>query len=130
MGSISIQTRITCELTFISHLLKAEYLALCLKFIPLFEEANKLIEKVRGKFSSQDEQFVRKFIAAWEISSPKILIKGNNTINEKGELTTRLVIPEKNLQLLTKNLVILVSRRFLTSWREITQNPPLFKLLV
>ena len=41
----------------------------------------------------QEELFVRQSLAAQVIPSTKLLIKYHKTINDKGEYTTRLVIP-------------------------------------
>ena len=61
--------------------------------ITLFEDANKLLEKVKMELSVQEENFVKQSIAKPEISSPKLLIKYCKKINKKVELPTRLVIP-------------------------------------
>ena len=43
-------------------------------------------------FSVQEKQFVIKFLVIQAIPSPKLLIKDNNTINERGGFPTRLEI--------------------------------------
>ena len=75
------------------HLLKVADLALRPKVIALFEDMNKLLEKVKMDFSVQENNFVRQSLVAREIPSPKLLIKYHKTINDKGELPTRLKIP-------------------------------------
>ena len=62
----------------------------------LFEDANKLLNKVKMELSVQEENFVRQLLATRSIPSPKPFIKYHKTINEKGEFPTRLVIPAKN----------------------------------
>ena len=47
--------------------------------------------------SSQDEQFVQQLLAMRVILYPKLFIKDHNKINNKGEFTTILLIPETNL---------------------------------
>ena len=79
------------------HLLKAADLALRPKLVALFEDTNKLLDKVRMELSVQEENFVRQSLATREILSPKLLIKDQKRINEKGELLTRLVIPATNI---------------------------------
>ena len=61
--------------------------------IALFEDANKLLDKVKMELSVQKESFVSQSLATRAIPSPKPLIKDHKTINEKGEFQTRLVIP-------------------------------------
>ena len=64
--------------------------------IALFEDAKKLIEKVRMNLSDQEENFVRQLLATRAIPSPKLLIKDHKTINGKEGSPTRLVIPAMN----------------------------------
>ena len=68
-------------------------LTIRLKVMALFEDANKFLENVKMELSVQEEKFVRQSLATQSILSPKLLIKDHKTINEKGELPTRLVIP-------------------------------------
>ena len=75
-----------------NHLLKAANLSLLPKAIIMFEEAKRLILKMKMDLSVH----TRKLIATREIPSPKLLIKDHNTINEKGEFPTRLVVPATN----------------------------------
>ena len=44
----------------------------------------------------KEEEFVRQLLATRAITYPKLLIKDHKTINEKGELSTGLVITAKN----------------------------------
>ena len=74
-------------------LLKATDLALHPKAIALFEDAKKLLEKVKMYLSVQEENFVRQSLATRAIPSPRLLIKVHNTTNKKGELPTRLATP-------------------------------------
>ena len=67
-----------------------------MKLMALFENTNLLLEKVKLELSVKEEEFVRQFLATRVILSPKILIKGHKTINEKGGFPTRLVIPATN----------------------------------
>ena len=76
-----------------NHLLKASDLALRAKLVALFEDANCLLDKAKMKLSVQEENFVRQLLATKAVPAPKLLIKDHKTINEKGELPTRLVIP-------------------------------------
>ena len=62
----------------------------------MFEEVNGLLEKVNMDFSIQEEPFLRQSTAARGIPYPKTLIKDHKKINEKGESSTRLVIPATN----------------------------------
>ena len=48
------------------------------------------------ELSVKEEEFVRQSLVTRVILSPKPLIKYHKTINEKGELQTRLVIPATN----------------------------------
>ena len=48
------------------------------------------------ELSVQEGNFVRQSLATKSIPAPKLLIKDHKTINEKGEFTTRLVIPATN----------------------------------
>ena len=48
------------------------------------------------ELSVKEEEFVRQSLATRAMLSPKILIKDHKTINEKGELPTRLLIPATN----------------------------------
>ena len=68
-------------------------LALHPKVVALFEDANKLLDKVKMELSVQEENFVRQSLATRAILSPKLLVKYNKKINDKGEFPTRLVIP-------------------------------------
>ena len=43
--------------------LKADDIALCPKVLALFEDGNKLLEKVKMEFSFQEENFVRQSLA-------------------------------------------------------------------
>ena len=79
-----------------NHLSKAEGLALRVKVVALFEDANCPLEKVKMEMSMQEENFVRQSLATKAIPAPKLLIKDHNKINEKGEFLTRLVIPTTN----------------------------------
>ena len=85
------------------HLLKADKLALCPKFITLFEDANKLLEKLKMELSFQEENFMRESLVTQAILSPKIIIKDHKKINKKGEFPTSLVI-------LTTNFIATFSR--------------------
>ena len=67
-------------------------LAIRPKVLALFEDANMLLEKVKMEFSVQEKK-LRQSLATQGIPSPKLLIKDHKTINYKGELPTRLVIP-------------------------------------
>ena len=58
----------------------------------MFEEAKRLILKMKMDLSVH----MRKLIATRAIPSPKLLIKDHNTINDKGEFPTGLVIPATN----------------------------------
>ena len=78
------------------HLLKVADLAIRLKAVALFEDANKLLDKVKMELSVEEENFVKQSLATRVIPSLKILIKDHNTINKKGEFPTRLVIPATN----------------------------------
>ena len=62
----------------------------------LFEDGNILLYKVKMELSVKEEEFVRQSLATRAMLSPKILIKDHKTINEKGELPTRLLIPATN----------------------------------
>ena len=73
------------------------HLALRLKLVVLFEDANELLEKVKMELSVIEEVFERKSLSTRAILSSKLLIKDHKTINEKVEFPTRLVIPETNL---------------------------------
>ena len=63
------------------HLLKASDLALRPKLVALFEDAKKLLDKVKMEFSVQEETFVRQLLATKAILYPKLLIKDHKTIN-------------------------------------------------
>ena len=71
-------------------------LALRPKVIALFEEVNKLIKKVNMELSVQEESLARPLLSTNEIPYPKLIIKDHNTINRRGEFSTRLVIPAKS----------------------------------
>ena len=86
------------------HLLKADDLSLCPKFIALLEDANKLLEKVKMEFSVQEENIVRQSLATRAIRSPKLLIKYHKKINYKEEFLTRLVIPATNFTATLSNI--------------------------
>ena len=60
--------------------------------IALFEEVNKLIEKVKMDFSVQEERVVGQTLVKRAILSPKSFIKDHKTVNES-KFTTRLVLP-------------------------------------
>ena len=77
------------------HLLKASNLALCPELIVLFEDTKRLLRKVKVYFSVQERKFVRQSLATRSIPYPNLLIKYHKTINKKGKLPTRLVIPAK-----------------------------------
>ena len=62
----------------------------------LFEDTNLLLEKVKMELSVKEEEFSRQSLATRATLSPKLLIKYHKTINKKGELPTRLVIPATN----------------------------------
>ena len=49
----------------------------------LFEDANKLLNKVKMELSVQEENFVRQLLATKAIPSPKLMIKYHKTINKK-----------------------------------------------
>ena len=68
------------------YLLKASELALFLKVIYLFDEANGLIEKMKMDLSVQEEQFARQLLATQAIPCPKLIIKYHKKINNKEEL--------------------------------------------
>ena len=95
------------------HLLKVADLALRPKVIALFEDMNKLLEKVKMDFSVQENNFVRQSLAAREIPSPKLLIKYHKTINDKGGLPTRLTIPATNFTATLSNISYLGIKRML-----------------
>ena len=57
---------------------------------------NKLLDNVKMELLVQEEKFVRQSLAMRSMTSPKLLIKYHKTINERGELPTRLVIPATN----------------------------------
>ena len=62
----------------------------------MFEDANKLLERVKMELSFQEENFVKQSLATRAILYPKLLIKYHNTINKKGKSPTRLVIHANN----------------------------------
>ena len=68
------------------HLSKAADLALRPKAIALFEDANKLLEKVKMELSVEEENFVRQSLATQAIPPPKLSIKDQKTIKKKGEI--------------------------------------------
>ena len=78
------------------HLQKTDNLAIRPKVMALFEDANLLLEKVKKELSVKEEEFVRQLLATRAIPSPKLLIKDQKTINEKGGSPIRLVIPATN----------------------------------
>ena len=59
----------------------------------LFEDTNLLLEKVKMELSVKEEEFSRQSLATRATPYPKLLIKDHKTINKRGELPTRLVIP-------------------------------------
>ena len=65
------------------HLLKAADIALCPMIVALFEDANKLLEKVKMELSVQEENFVRQSLVTRAIPSSKLLIKYHKPFNEK-----------------------------------------------
>ena len=71
-------------------------LAIRLKVVALFEDENKLLNKVKMEFSVQEENFVRQSLAMKSIPYPKLLIKDHKTINKKGRFPESLVIPAMN----------------------------------
>ena len=75
------------------HLLNATDLAIRPKVMDLFEHANTLLEKLKMELLVQEDIFVWQLLATWAILFPKLLINDHKTINEKGALSTRLVIP-------------------------------------
>ena len=79
-----------------AHLQKAADLALRLKVMELYENANLLLDKVKVDLSVKEEEFVRQLLAARAIPSTKLLIKDHKAINENGEFPNRLVIPGTN----------------------------------
>ena len=95
------------------HFLKAEDLDIRPEVVALFEDANKLLDKVKMELSVQEENYVRQLIATKSIPSPKLLIKYHNTINEKGEFPTRLVIPRQNFTTTFSNIGYLGIKRLL-----------------
>ena len=86
------------------HILKASDLAIRPNVVALFEDAKKLLDKVKMEFSVQEESFVRQSLAMRAIPSPKLLIKDHNKTNKKGEFPTRLVIPAKNFTATFSNI--------------------------
>ena len=56
----------------------------------------KLLKKVNMELSLQEEKFVKQLLSTREIPYPKLPIKDHNTINKKGGILTRLVIPVTN----------------------------------
>ena len=78
------------------HLQKGPDLALHLKVMALYENANLLLEKVKLDLSVKEEEFVRQLLTTRAIPSPKILVKYHKTINKKGDFPTSLVIPTTN----------------------------------
>ena len=77
-------------------LLKVANLAIRPKVMALFEDGNKIIDKVKMELSVQEVNFVRQLLATREIPSPKLIIKDHKTINDNGGSSTRLVIPATN----------------------------------
>ena len=77
------------------HLLNADKLSLRPNLVAMFEDANKLLDKVKIELSVQEEKFVRQSLATRAILYPKLLIKDHKTINKKGEFSTRLVVLAK-----------------------------------
>ena len=75
------------------HLIKAADLTLRPKVIALFEDANKLLEKLKLEMSGQEENCLILSLVTQAILYPKLLIRYQKTINEKAEFPTRLVIP-------------------------------------
>ena len=78
------------------HPLKAANIAIRPKVMALFEDANKLLDKVRMELSVQEDIYVRQLLATRAILSPKLLIKYHKTINGKGEFPKRSVTPATN----------------------------------
>ena len=72
------------------HLLKAANFDLRPKVLALFEDANKLLGKVKMEISAQKEEFVRQSLATKAILSPKLMIQDHNTINKIGNLHNKL----------------------------------------
>ena len=71
-------------------------LALHPKSVALFEETNKLFDKVKMELSAQEENFVRQLLVTKAIPPPRLLIQNHMTINEKEEYQKILVIPATN----------------------------------
>ena len=92
---------------------KAADLALRLKVMAIYENANLLLEKVKLDLSVKEEEFVRQYLATRAIPSSKILIKDHKTINEKGGFPTRLVIPATNFTTNVSNIGYLGIKRCL-----------------
>ena len=63
-------------------LTQAADLALHLKVMALYENANLLLKKVKVDLSVKGEEFVRQSLATRAISAPKLLLKDHKTINE------------------------------------------------
>ena len=95
------------------HLQKAADLALRPKVMALYENANLLLEKVKLVSSVKEEEFARQSLATRATPSPKLLIKDHKTVNEKGEFTTRLVIPATNFTATFSNIGYLGIKRYL-----------------
>ena len=88
-------------------------LAIRPKVVALFEDANKLLYKVKMEFSVQEKHFVRQSPAMRSILSPKLLIKDHKTINKKGEFRTMLVILAKHFTATFFNIGYLGSKKCL-----------------
>ena len=56
------------------------------------------------ELSVQEETFVRQSLMKQAIPSLRLLIKYHKTINEKGELPIRLVIPATNFTAMFSNI--------------------------